>query len=242
MKKDKLINKIDPRFLKGIAHRGLHNEKFTENGLKAFNNAIKHDLAIELDIHLTKDNLLVVCHDDDLLRTTGKQGQIEKLTYQEICDNYKLLDGGKVPLLEEVLSLINERVPLVIELKVVDLNYKSLAKVFNEFIKNKIKDKSKYMFISFDPRVLARVRKHKVITSLLVWSKKKWTMLFRPLFNSIDIDQLLVNDKTVRRYQKHHFVNVWTIRNKDELNSIKGKIDTITFENIDYKEVQEALK
>ena len=63
MNKKKFISQIDPRFLNGIAHRGLHNKDFTENGLKAFKNAIDHDLAFEYDIHLKKDNHLIVCHD-----------------------------------------------------------------------------------------------------------------------------------------------------------------------------------
>ena len=36
MKKEELLNKVDSRIIKGIAHRGLHNEIYTENGLKAF--------------------------------------------------------------------------------------------------------------------------------------------------------------------------------------------------------------
>ena len=241
MNKTKLKNKLDSRFFKGIAHRGLHNEKYTENGLKAFKFAIEHNLAIELDVHLTKDNLLLVCHDSELKRTTGKEGIIEELTYKEINENYTLLDGGKVPLLIDVLNLVDEKVPLVIELKVENLNYKSLAREFNKFIKDKIKDKSKYMFISFDPRVLSRVRKHKVATSLLVWSKKKWTKIFSFLFSSLDVDQLIIDDKSIRRYQKKHLLNVWTIRDESQLDNVKNKVDMITFENIDYKKVQESL-
>ena len=79
MRKKKALSKIDPRFLNGIAHRGLHNEEFTENGLNAFKNAIDHGVAFEFDIHLTKDNQLIVCHDEDLKRTTGKEGIIEDL-------------------------------------------------------------------------------------------------------------------------------------------------------------------
>ena len=75
-----------------IAHRGLHNATLTENGLKAFENAIKNDLPFELDIHITKDGQLVVCHDDDLKRTTGKEGIIEELTLAEIKEGYRLLD------------------------------------------------------------------------------------------------------------------------------------------------------
>lgn len=242
MNKTKLKNKLDPRYFKGIAHRGLHNDIYTENGLKAFQNAIDNNLAIELDVHLSFDNQLVVCHDADLKRTTNKEGIIESLTYKEILENYKLLDGGIVPLLSDVLSLVDEKVPLVIELKVENLNYKPLAKIFNEFIKDKIKDKSKYMFISFDPRVLRRVKKHKIFTSLLVWSQKKWTKIFAPLFDSLDVDQLIIDDKNIRRYQNKHLLNVWTIRDEEQLNKVKNKVDMITFENISYKKVQEALK
>ena len=80
MRKEKAISRINPLFLEGIAHRGLHNEEYTENGIKAFTNAIEHGVAFEFDIHLTKDGQLVVCHDENLVRTTGKEGIIEDLT------------------------------------------------------------------------------------------------------------------------------------------------------------------
>ena len=106
MTKKKCLSKINPVFLNGIAHRGLHNSEYTENGMKAFTNAINHGVAFEFDIHLTKDNELVVCHDEDLKRTTGKEGIIEDLTLKEIKDNYRLLDGGEVPTLKEVIDLL----------------------------------------------------------------------------------------------------------------------------------------
>ena len=56
MNKKKVLSRINPLFLGGIAHRGFHNEEFTENGMKAFENALKHNLPIEFDIHLTKEN------------------------------------------------------------------------------------------------------------------------------------------------------------------------------------------
>ena len=139
MKKTVALSKINPVILNGVAHRGLHNEKFTENGMKAFQNAIDHGVAFEFDIHLTKDNELVVCHDENLKRTTGKEGIIEDLTLKEIKDNYRLLDGGEIPTLQEVFDLNKERVPMVIELKVFRKNYKELAAKSAEMFKQ-IKD------------------------------------------------------------------------------------------------------
>ena len=241
MKKEELLNKVDSRIIKGIAHRGLHNEIYTENGLKAFKNALDNNLAIELDIHLTKDKKLVVCHDSNLKRTTNKEGIIEELTLEEIENNYTLLDGGKIPTLEDVLSLVNEQVPLVIELKVENKNYKELGDITRIELGKHIKNKKMYMFISFDPRALLRVRKMGVITSFLICKAKEWTYMFRHLFDSIDIEWTMVEEKRVKRYSKNHFVNVWTIENKEQVEKVKPYCSTMTFQYIDKDIIFNAL-
>ena len=62
MNKNKAISLIDKRFLLGVAHRGLHDDKATENGMLAFKQAIDNNVAFEYDVHLTKDNQLIVLH------------------------------------------------------------------------------------------------------------------------------------------------------------------------------------
>ena len=55
-----------------IAHRGMFdNIKIPENSLSSFKKALKYNYSIELDIQLTKDNILVVFHDSNLKRMTG---------------------------------------------------------------------------------------------------------------------------------------------------------------------------
>ena len=63
----------DLKFLKNglIAHRGVHISA-PENSISAFKEAIKKKYIIELDVHLLKDNTVVVFHDDDLSRMIGK--------------------------------------------------------------------------------------------------------------------------------------------------------------------------
>lgn len=241
MKKETVINRLNPLFLKGIAHRGLHNEKLTENGMNAFKNALEHNVAIEFDIHLTKDNELVVCHDDNLKRTTGKDGIIEELTLKEIKDNYKLLDGGEIPTFKEVLDFIDEKIPMVIELKVHERNYFRLSKKALEALKN-IKDYKNYMIISFDPRALERFNKTKFITSLLVCEKYRYVYKLKNLFDSIDIEYTMLKEESVKRYAKKHFVNVWTIENEEAFNSVLSDTTTITFQHMDCDFVQKALE
>ena len=243
MNKKKVLSKLNPLFLKGIAHRGLHNDKYTENGMNAFSNAIRHNVPIEFDIHLTKDNELVVCHDEDLKRTTGKSGIIEDLTLEEIKNNYRLLDGGEIPTFVEVLDLVHEQVPLVIELKVFRKNYKPLAKKVIEVMNEKVVDKKNYMLISFDPRSLWPLKKLKIIRSLLATRSHEYVYnYFRHTVESVDLDQVLFDEKRIQKYHKRYLVNVWTIENEEQLKAVLPYVDTVTFQHMDVDVVRDYLK
>ena len=240
MNKKKFISKIDDRFLLGIAHRGYHNLESVENGLKAFQNAINYDLAFEFDVHLTRDNQLVVCHDEDLKRTTGKEGIIEDLTFDEIRNNYRLYDGGVVPSLKEVLDLNHEQVPMVIELKVFRKNYKALStKVIEELAS--VQDKSKVLIISFDPRSLWPFKKQGFMRSLLVAKSDEYTWPFRHTVESVDMERIFFKENRVRRYAKRHFVNAWTVENERQLDAILPYVDTVTFQYLDPLLVKQKL-
>ena len=239
MNKKKVASLINPRFYLGVAHRGLHNEQFTENGIKAFKNAIKHNIAFEYDIHLTKDHQLVVCHDENLVRTTGKEGIIEDLTLKEIKDNYRLLDGGEIPTFQEVIDLNNNEVPMVIELKVFRKNYKELAKEFRKYLPQL--DKKNTLIISFDPRSLWPLKHDGFIRSLLVAKSDEYTWFFRHTVESVDLDQKMFDEKRVQRYHKKHFVNVWTIETEEQLDKVLPYIDTATFQYIDPEIIKSKL-
>ncbi|MBP1157393.1 MULTISPECIES: glycerophosphodiester phosphodiesterase [unclassified Paenibacillus] len=73
-----------------IAHRGASGYA-PENTMKAFQLAVdmKAD-GMELDLHLTKDGEVVICHDDDVKRTTNGQGLIKELTLEQL----RRLDAG----------------------------------------------------------------------------------------------------------------------------------------------------
>ena len=240
MNKQKLFKKINPKFLEGIAHRGLHNEKFTENGMNAFKNAIDHDVAFEFDIHITTDGELIVCHDEDLKRTTGKEGIIEHMTSKEIRDNYRLLDGGVVPTLQEVIDLNAGKVPMVVELKVFEKNYKPLAAKSFEVLKQ-LENKRDVLLISFDPRSLWPLKKLGFIRSLLVAESDFYTWPFRHTVESIDIQDTLLKMPKVVRYARRHFTNVWTIDSQEKLDKVLPFVDTVTYQFLDVKKVRDLL-
>lgn len=106
-----------------MGHRGASGHA-PENTMASFKKAVEMGVeAVELDVHLTADNRLVVMHDETVDRTTNGKGEIAKLTLAEI----QQLDAGSwygpefkgepVPTLEEVLSWARGVVPVVIEVK-----------------------------------------------------------------------------------------------------------------------------
>jgi glycerophosphoryl diester phosphodiesterase len=102
-----------------VAHRGLHdlNKSCWENTLSAFREAVRHDYAIECDVHLSSDDVPVVVHDDDLKRLTGNEGRpcdypVSELTAMKIGTS-----NDHIPTLTQMLETVAGKVPLVIELK-----------------------------------------------------------------------------------------------------------------------------
>ena len=241
--KEKYIQSCNPLFSLGVAHRGLYNNEkgITENSIEAFKNAIAHQVAFEFDIHLTKDNQLAVIHDSDLKRLTGKDGIVEDLTLKELKENYTLLNGAKIPSFEEVLALGHDDFPMVIELKVYRKNYRPLTKRFLQAMKG-VKNKENYNTISFDPRALFPLKKLGILRQLLVCQGHFWVFKLRYFFEAIDIENTLLDNPRVKSYYRNHFVNAWTIENKDVFDRILPECDTITYQFLDPAYVKEQLK
>ena len=74
-----------------IAHRGASAYE-PENTLRAFDLAIRQGAQmIELDLHVTCDNHVVVIHDPTLNHTTNLTGRVDRLTLAEV----RRADAGK---------------------------------------------------------------------------------------------------------------------------------------------------
>ena len=59
--------------------------KYPENTMLAFQKAYEAGCdGIELDVHLTKDNVMVIIHDEDIKRTTNGSGLVKDFTFEEL--------------------------------------------------------------------------------------------------------------------------------------------------------------
>lgn len=104
-------------FGKYIAHRGLHKKGVPENSMAAFSAAVDKKIAVELDVRLTKDGKIVVFHNKNLLRMCSVEADVCDFTYEQLSQFTLNETNQKIPLLAEVLKLVNGKVPLLIEIK-----------------------------------------------------------------------------------------------------------------------------
>lgn len=99
-----------------IGHRGAMGYE-TENTLASIQKALDLKVdGVEIDVFKCKSGEIVVFHDDELNRLTDGVGSIEDKTYDEL-QQLTVNGGHKIPLLKEVLNLVNGKCIVNIELK-----------------------------------------------------------------------------------------------------------------------------
>jgi len=116
-----------------ISHRGANREA-PENTLPAFEKALEYNVdGFENDVHLTKDGVLVVVHDDTVDRTSNGTGTVCEMTFDEL----RALDfggwyapefaGTKIPTLAEFFALCGPLKVINVEIKKDPGNWKEAA-------------------------------------------------------------------------------------------------------------------
>ena len=153
-------------------HRGAKGT-YPENSMLAFKKAIEIGVVgMEIDIHLTKDNEVVVFHDETLERTSTGSGWIKDHTLAEIqnleigpkfthFEKYeKSWDNEIIPTLTEVLDLFKRHdLEVNIELKTSKYNYPGIEEKMLEVVKASGYDKQKVIYSSFHLPTIVRISK-----------------------------------------------------------------------------------
>lgn len=130
-------------------HRGAPAE-YPENTLAGFRRAMEVGVeGIELDVHLSRDGVPVVLHDETVARTTNGSGAVADMTVAEL----QALDAGegeRIPRLAEVLDLVGDAVLVDIEVK---------ANAAGAAVLDELKGRdTRWVISSFDWDVLRYVR------------------------------------------------------------------------------------
>ena len=215
------------------AHRGFSGEN-PENTLAAFHAAIAAGAdMVELDVHLTRDNELVVIHDDTLERTTDGKGNVADKTLAEL----KALDAGfrfnprfageRIPTLTEVLDITRGRILVNIELKkgknfpytMEQLADRTLAVVEKAGMMDQV------LFSSFDPAAVDRIRARNPRLPIAVITQKPWATPEEAgggkLYPAINSSFKNLNEKNVRLARTAGLqVHAWTVNTPADMEKV----------------------
>ena len=225
--------KIETSFNGFIAHRGLSLVK-VENTIESFTYSSKKNyFGLECDLHSTKDNFILISHDNSLKRVFDVDKNITDETFESIR-SLKLIKDGKcyqIPTLSEYIDIAKQTgKEIIVELK------ETLSKDNIDSILETIKGKeyiSKTTFISFYPGYLTYVReqeKHVRLLMLLEFFDRGTLEMCIQYNIGIDINYKLLNKNIVNLYHKYNLiVNCYTVDDKDiALKLIEMGVDYIT--------------
>lgn len=234
---------------KGVhyAHRGLHDNagEAPENSLAAFKKAVLTGFGIELDVQLSKDGVPVVMHDFTLERMCKREGKVCDYSWEEL-KNFRLLESEEtIPCLEDVLKLIDGKVPLIVELKVEWMDL-SVCPVVDAMLQNY---KGVYCIESFNPMALAWYRRYHndvmrgQLSSDFIKEKDGkgllYVLLGNLMLNWVTKPDFIAYDrrhekKLSRRLCRSLYGNLavaWTVKSEEELEQAKKDYDLIIFDS-----------
>lgn len=151
--------------MKVIAHRG-YSGKYPENTMLSFQKAVEAGCdQIELDVQLTKDDVVVVIHDEKIDRTTDGSGFVKDFTYEELKKFNaaslfpNVTDFQHIPSFEEYCAwAATKDITTNIEIKTGRFYYEEIERKTVEVIRKHGLEK-KVMFSSFNHLSLVRVKK-----------------------------------------------------------------------------------
>lgn len=214
-----------------IGHRGASGYK-PENTLASFQKAIALGVdMIELDVYSIKTGEVVVHHDKKVDRTTDGTGNISEFT----LDQLRQLDAGNgqtIPLLSEVLDLLDKRIPVNIEMKGKDIA-QPVADMIEQYVSEKNWSDSMFLVSAFDHDELKRFAELR--PSVRVGALYRWRPLrFRRLIKgdnaySANFNATFITSKNVRDAHAHGLkAFAYTVNNRRDADRMRAlKVDGI---------------
>lgn len=204
------------------AHRGC-SQRYPENTILSFTKAadLKDLTGIELDIQLSKDRHIVVIHDERVDRTTDGIGEVGQYTLSEL-KKLNINTGNKkkekIPTIEEVIDLLEERIKegflLNIELKNSNFPYEGMEEKIVDLLHKRGIQKS-VVYSSFSAVSLEKIRKLDSTAEIGILDRKVSDCLYKlkggcgasvlhPYWQGMDLSVERIQEYTVRAWLSGH--------------------------------------
>lgn len=219
-----------------LAHRGLHGVGVGENTLEAFRAAAGAGVAVELDVHRSRDGVPVVVH-DPVVVLDQRPRAVSDLTADELA-------RVQVPRLAEALAVLTD-VPVMVEVKSVAPRPGPLEPAVASVLDS---HPGPLCVASFNPRTLMWFRQQRPelpraqtagrlaevpMPALLRWSLRtlRWLRAVQPAAVSYALADL--DESAVQAYRAAGgLVVAWTVTTTDALARARRLADNVVFERL----------
>lgn len=233
-------------WMKGnTSHRGrfTQNQSIAENSMSAFNASLAEGIGIELDVRITNDKQLIVFHDRRLTRMCGVDLDVEVEDLATIQQYTLGNSDDTIPTLKEVLSLVDGKVNIFVEIKPTK-NIHEICQLIADELDNY---HGHFSVCSFDPRILLWFKDHRkhyvrgqIIRDFITANDFHIIIRFILSLNGFNIftraDYVNIQYKLLPYYEWMRlfsgFVCVWAVSSEEVFNKIKNKVDGILVEFI----------
>ena len=219
------------------AHRGSKGH-YPENSMLAFKRAIKAKVeGIEFDIHMTKDQELVVIHDATLDRTTTGSGfvkdhtlsQIKAFSIGEKYTEFKNYDPSwnleVVPTLKEVLTLcLMHNVDVNIELKTYQVAYDQIEAAMLKVVDEVGYPLEKVIYSSFHLPTLLRLKKMRP-DAKVAWLLEHFIPMPQDYLETLQLEALHMDKDIILKNPEYwqtiaKKLRVWTVNDESDMNQL----------------------
>ena len=209
-----------------IGHRGACGYE-PENTLVSFQRALDMGVdMIELDVHVCKTGQLVVMHDETVDRTTNGHGNVADMPFEELS-SLRTEKNQQIPTLQEVIELIDRKIPINIELKGL-----GTAKPVSELVKvyfEKDWKADNFVISSFDHEQLLEFKKlcsdikTGILFDALLMPENIASAAEKYAADFIGLDlEIITQDFVNAAHQKGFPVFVWTVNGKQAADRMRS--------------------
>ncbi|MDI1257520.1 MAG: glycerophosphodiester phosphodiesterase family protein [Flavobacterium sp.] len=208
-----------------IGHRGAKGH-FPENTLLSFRKSLEMNAdGIELDVHLSADNEIIVMHDHSIDRTTNGKGAVKDLSLAAL-KNFRIDVSESIPTLNEVFDLIDKKCLINIELKVATAA-KPVTAIIEKYVAKKDWKYEHFIVSSFDWNALQEISNWnpKIPLGVLTETNLELAIGFSEYIKAATIHPYfhLITAENVAQMQAKGFgVFPWTINEPEDIDRIKS--------------------
>jgi len=208
-----------------ITHRGIYNNiTIYENTIESIMYSIKNNLSVSIEVRLSKDQELIIFNDENMKRLIKLKDNVNTITKEEL----DYISPYHIPTLKEVLEIINDQVPIII-------NIKEDNKIIRNKLTELLKDyKGRFAIQSIYYDILKYYKKNNYIIGLIIDENINLEYLDK----DIDIDFLSIKYNLIDKVKSNilkskYYIIGYTLNNRADVEYYIKMYNNLIIDNIE---------